>query len=279
MDDSEDKKGRRKKPTNEQREKDEYLKRFNEEIERKCIHVEDPAHPLRGLPDDRLRTAIMWAVEDGKELKGFLETFADIAGVGFSRTSLNGWFRESSKIPTDRLGFIVNMLAKYMSEERAGRLSSELDGEAQRLDPFMPMDGPTVQQRYDAAYSLIVDCLFGLAEHDRVNLKRLAVVAALMEAEEAEIDAVGAVLTCHIPPHLHSHDERHVKSAREVLIDVSEFAPSDSMTEVADGIANELFEAGALENVGELVEWAKEVRSFADERKEHEAVNFVDVPF
>lgn len=275
MGDKVNKNHRKAKPTNAERESSEDMKRFNSMLARKGIHVEDPKHPLRGLPDDRLRTAIVWAVEDGKGLKRFLETFAYMAGVGFSHTALNGWFRESSKIQADRLGFIVDMLARYMADEMTGRLSGEIVAEAQRLDPFFPQDGPTAFQRYDAAYSLIIDCLFGLARPDRINLKRFAVIAALMEAEEAELDAVGAVLTCHMRP----NDRWGKKTAREALENARGIDSNESMTEVAEGAARDLFEAGALENIAELMRWAEEVREFAEERKAHEADYFGDVPF
>lgn len=270
------KKGGRAKPTNEQRESSEDLKRFYSELERKGIQVEDPMHPLAGLPDDRLRTAIRWALEDGgTSMKGLLETYAEITSVGFSRTSLNKWLRESSKINADRLGFIVDMLARYMAENMTGRLSGEIVTEAQRFDPFLPEDGPTVFQRYDAAYSLIIDCLFGLARPDRINLKRFAVIAALMEAEEAELDAVAGVLTCH----MHPDGCWGKKTAREALEDVRGIGPNESMTEVAEGAARDLFEAGALENIGELMDWVVEVREFAEERKKGEPPEGLYVPF
>lgn len=275
MGDKVNKDRRKAKPTNAAREANEDLKRFNSMLVRKGIHVEDPKHPLRGLPDDRLRTAIVWAVDDGKGLKDFLETFARMTGVGFSRTALNGWLRESSKIQADRLGFIVDMLARYMAEEMTGRLSGEILAEAQRLDPFFPEDGPTAFQRYDAAYSLIIDCLFGLARPDRINLKRFAVIAALMEAEEAELDAVAGVLTCH----MHPDGRWGKKTAREALEDARGIGPNESMTEVAEGAVCDLFEAGALENIAELVRWAEEVCEFAEERKKGEQSEGLYVPF
>lgn len=275
MGDKVNKDRRKAKPTNAAREANEDLKRFNSMLVRKGIHVEDPKHPLRGLPDDRLRTAIVWAVEDGKGLKDFLETFAHMTGVGFSRTALNGWLRESSKIQADRLGFIVDMLARYMAEEMTGRLSGEILAEAERLDPFFPEDGPTAFQRYNAAYSLIIDCLFRLARPDRINLKRFAVIAALMEAEEAELDAVAGVLTCH----MHRDGRWGKKTAREALEDARGIGPNESMTEVAEGAACDLFEAGALENIAELVRWAEEVREFAEERKKGEQSEGLYVPF
>ena len=277
MGDKRGKKGGRAKPTNEQREASEGLKRFNSELERKGIQVEDPTHPLAGLPDDRLRNAIRWALEDGgTSMKRFLETFAEINNVGFTRQSLNKWLRESSTIAPDRLGFIVDMLARYMAEEMAGRLSGEIVNEASVFGCVSEYpEEPDVNRRYDAAYSLIVDCLFGLARPDRINLKRFAVIAALMEAEEAELDAVGSVLTCHMRPAFRWGK----KTAREALADVRGIGPNESMTEVAEGVARDLFEAGGLENIGELMDWAGEVREFAEERMAHEADYFGDVPF
>ncbi|WP_085830271.1 hypothetical protein [Collinsella vaginalis] len=263
------------KPSNEQREASEDSKYFNSVLKDKGINVEDPKHPLRGLPDDRLQTAIRWALNDDSGKKKFLETYARMVGVGFSRQALNGWLRESSKINADRLGFIVDMLARFMADEMTGRLSGEIVGEILRRNPFAPLDLPTSHERYEAAYSLIVDCLFGLARPDRIKLKRFAVIAALMETEEAELDAVGAVLTCRIQ----SGSGWGKRTAREALEDVRRIGPNESMTEVAEGPASDLFEARALENIGELLDWAAEVREFAEERQKSKQSEYTFLPF
>ena len=275
MDSNKSGKGGGTKPSNEQREASEDMKRFNSVLRDKGINVEDPKHPLRGLPDDRLQTAIRWALNDDSDMKKFLETYARMVGAGFSRQALNGWLRESSKINADRLGFIVDMLARFMADEMTGRLSGEIVGEVQRHDPFILEDLPTVHQCYEAAYSLIVDCLFGLARPDRIKLKRFAVIAALMETEEAELDAVGAVLTCRIQ----SGSGWGKRTAREALEDVRRIGPNESMTEVAEGPASDLFEARALENIGELLDWAAEVREFAEERQKSKQSEYTFLPF
>lgn len=279
MDDRKRGRGGRAKPTNEQRMESEDWKRFDRELERKGIRVEDPMHPLGGLPANRLDTAIRWALEaPNASMKSFLSTFAELSGSGYSSQIQNSWFRDSRRIPCDRLGFIVDILARYIADEMEGRLSGEIEAEAARLDPFCFGEACgclSDRERYDAAYSLIVDCLYGLTDYDRKNLKRFAIIAALFDAEEDELDAIGGIMTCR----MRVWNAMGRKKGREVLGDVCGLGFDESMTEVADGAISELVDAGALDEMRALMNWADDARSYAEQRRLKGRGNSVDVPF
>lgn len=271
--------GGRAKPTNEQRMESKDWKRFNRELERKGIRVENPKHPLGGFPANRLETAIRWVLETpNASMKSFLSTFAELSGNGYSSQIQNSWFRDSRKIPCDRLGFIVDMLARYIADEMEGRLSGEIEAEAARLDPFCFGEACgclSERERYDAAYSLIVDCLYGLTDYDRKNLKRFAIIAALFDAEENELDAIGGIMTCR----MRAQNAMRRKTGRDVLRDVCGLGSDESMTEVADGAISELIDAGVLNEMRALMDWADDAHSYAEQHRLKGRDDSVDVPF
>ena len=183
------------KPTKEEMQGSKELELFNAALESLGIRPKDPKHPLAEFPPERLKSAVITTlgVSDVAWFKSFVEWFFEAYGYPITGRQVGAWLSNSKTMPAIQVARVADLVSRVIVDsqnswlrETAEREMVSFDGYEVDLDPFS-------NSVLDKTRRGVVEALFFVDTATRIKIKRLALVASVLDMDEQALDALTAV--------------------------------------------------------------------------------------
>lgn len=182
---------KRGKPTKEEIQSSDELKRFKAALDALGIHPKDANHPLSEFPPNRLRAAMrnVTSSDNDEWFKSFaVFAFEDYCG-GISERTVRGWLADSRKITDIQLARVCDIAT---TEAIAGPSRFAQEVTESHRENIANMD---VSAAYNRLYNALIESLFFADKLTRMRVKRLAIISDVLRLDETKLDAVTTIVS------------------------------------------------------------------------------------
>lgn len=180
------------KPTKEEVKSSQELKRFNAALEKQGFRPKDPKHPLSEFPPQRLKSVLRTVMLKDSDAwsKSFIERWFQVYGFNVSKRQIGSWLNDSRTMPDIQVARVADLVANVGVDAHCKWAQEATRCNSAGVHEFV---SPYTDVLFERAYEGVVEALFRTDAATLVLIKRLSLIADVLNMDEQALNALTAV--------------------------------------------------------------------------------------